>query len=88
MPLSGSAVCLSTSAIVNDISVAGMSFAQFNRGPQVDINIVGLGRAKSHSLTWMAVLDSDVMAECFGKQHRHGNCTAALRNAKSAEMQK
>lgn len=63
MPLSGSAVCLSTGASVNDISVAGMSFAQFNRGPQVDINIVGLGGAGSHSLTWMAVFDLGVMAE-------------------------
>lgn len=78
MPLSGSAVCLSTSASVNDISVAGMSFAQFNRGPQVDINIVGLGEAGSHSLSWMVVLDLCVMAERSGKQQRHGDRTAAL----------
>lgn len=34
-----------------------MSFAQFNRGPQVDINIVGLCEAGSHSFSWMAVSD-------------------------------
>lgn len=77
MPLSGSPVCLSTGASVNDISVVGMSFAQFNRGPQVDINIVGLGEAGSHSLSWM-VLDLCAMAERSGKLHRHGDRIAAL----------